>query len=156
MFFISIHISFVLLKSSWSLPWSISFVLLKLKLKPPFTTSDWAKLFLSPSENFRLPEVLLYVPSVLRCSFFNVRLEFLTSSDPTWVIPTNPDLTHIYLQPTWPDLDLDMSLSSLDCLLSFQNISAIPCIWPPPWWHILTMSKASKIQILKNKMWTQW
>ena len=56
----------------------------KLQLKPPLTTSDPYYLFLSPSENFQLHEVLPEVPPVVLLDInLGVHLEVLTSSDYT-------------------------------------------------------------------------
>ena len=73
----------------------VSFTPFKLQLKPPLTFPDPYYLFLSPSENFQLheilPEVLLEVPPVVLLDVhLEVHFEFLTSSDYIWVIPTHP------------------------------------------------------------------
>ena len=57
-------------------------LLLKLQLKPHLPIPDSYYFFLSPSENFRLPEVLPDVPPV-------VPLDVHLLSDYTWVRP-NP------------------------------------------------------------------
>ena len=63
----------------------------ELQLKPPLTLPDPYCLFQSPSENFKLHEVLPEVPpSVLLDVLLEVHLEVLTSSDYTLVIPTHP------------------------------------------------------------------
>ena len=63
----------------------------KLQQKPPLTIPDPYYLFLSPSENFQLHEVLPEVlPVVLLDVHHEVHFVVLTSFDYTWVIPTHP------------------------------------------------------------------
>ncbi len=66
----------------------VSCTIFKLQLKPPLTIPDPYYLFLSPSENFWLHEVLNEVLTVV---LFDVHLEVLTSPDYTRVISTHPN-----------------------------------------------------------------
>ena len=57
-------------------------LLLKLQLKLILSIPDSYQLFLSPSENFRLPEVLPYAPPVVQLDVhLEVHLEVLTFPD---------------------------------------------------------------------------
>ena len=69
-------------------PW-LAVISMKITLTGPWPYLN--ELFMKLSDNFRLIEVLPDVPSVVPLDLcLDVHLEVLTSSDPTWVIPTHP------------------------------------------------------------------
>ena len=92
----------------WVVRSEFLFVKFNLKCYSVWTSSETIHdpyyLFLSPSENFQLHEVLPEVlpevpPVVLLDGHLKVHFEVLTSSEYTWVIPTHPKSNWLYLDP---------------------------------------------------------